>query len=270
MMVATLATASPGAAAEFRRAVAEADVTDILPAIRVPTLVLHRRLESEPPFPGARRLDVEARRLAEAIPNARVVSLEGPDIAAGAGKELTDEIGRFLETPEGAPVPDRVLATILFTDLVGSSERAATLGDHAWRDLLSRHRHAVRTQLRRFRGEEMDTAGDGFFAAFDGPARAIGCAQAVVADANELGLELRVGIHTGECQRDEGKLTGLAVHIGARVAATANAGEVLVSSTVRDLVAGSGIEFAERGEHPLKGIPGAWRLFEALPPRASE
>jgi class 3 adenylate cyclase len=268
MMIATLATASPGAAAEFRRAVADADVTDILPAIRVPTLVLYRKLESEP-FPGARGLEAEARQIAAAIPDAHVVALEGPDHPPAAGPEVTAEVERFLDAPAGPPVPNRVLATILFTDLVGSTELALALGDQAWRELLSRHRDSVRAQLRRFRGEEMDTAGDGFFAAFDGPARAILCAQAIIADANALGVELRAGVHTGECERDDGKLAGLAVHIGARVAASADSGEILVSSTVKDLTAGSGIEFADRGGHQLKGIPNTWRLFQVLARHAS-
>jgi pimeloyl-ACP methyl ester carboxylesterase len=218
MTVASLATASPGSAAEFRRAVAEADIKDILSAIRVPTLVLYRKLQLEP-FPGVRGLEVEARRLAAAIPDAHTVAVEGPDHHPAAGSEVTDEIERFLLAPRAQPVPDRVLATVLFTDLVGSTERAVELGDKSWRDLLSRQREAVRSQLRRFRGEEMDTAGDRVFAAFDGPARAIGCAQAIIADSAELGLQVRAGIHTGECERDEGKLAGIAVHIGARIVA---------------------------------------------------
>jgi class 3 adenylate cyclase len=264
MLVLMRATASPGAAAEFRRALVEADVTNVLPAVRVPTLVLYRKLDKEPRIPASRGLAAEARRLASAIPDAHTVAIPGPDHQPAAGTEVTTEIERFLAAPTGPPVPDRVLATVLFTDLVGSTERALALGDHAWRDLLARHRDAVRAKLGRFRGEEMDTAGDGFFAVFDGPARAIGCARAIVADADEIGLRLRAGVHTGECERDEGKLAGLAVHVGARIAATADPGQVLVSSTVKDLVAGSGIEFADRGEHELKGVPSTWRLFEAL------
>jgi class 3 adenylate cyclase len=263
MTVASLATASPGSAAEFRRAVAEADIKDILSAIRVPTLVLYRKLQLEP-FPGVRGLEAEARRLAAAIPDAHTVAVEGPDHHPAAGSEVTDEIERFLLAPRAQPVPDRVLATVLFTDLVGSTERAVELGDKSWRDLLSRQREAVRSQLRRFRGEEMDTAGDGVFAAFDGPARAIGCAQAIIADSAELGLQVRAGIHTGECERDEGKLAGIAVHMGARIVAQANSKEILVSSTVKDLVAGSNIDFADRGEQALKGIPAKWRLFAVI------
>jgi len=262
--VASLATASPGAAAEFRRAVAEADIKDILSAIRVPTLVLYRKLQVEP-FPAARGLESEARRLADAIPDAHTVAVEGPDHHPAAGSEVADAVERFLLAPRAQPVPDRVLATVLFTDFVGSTEKAVTLGDKAWRDLLSRQREAVRAQLRRFRGEEMDTAGDGLFAAFDGPARAIGCAQAIIADSTELGLEVRAGVHTGECERDERKLAGIAVHIGARIAAEANSKEILVSSTVKDLVAGSNIDFADKGEHALKGIPAKWRLFAIMP-----
>jgi class 3 adenylate cyclase len=263
MTVASLATASPGSAAEFRRAVAEADIKDILSAIRVPTLVLYRKLQLEP-FPGVRGLEAEARRLAAAIPDAHTVAVEGPDHHPAAGSEVTDEIERFLLAPRAQPVPDRVLATVLFTDLVGSTERAVELGDKSWRDLLSRQREAVRSQLRRFRGEEMDTAGDRVFAAFDGPARAIGCAQAIIADSAELGLQVRAGIHTGECERDEGKLAGIAVHMGARIVAQANSKEILVSSTVKDLVAGSNIDFADRGEQALKGIPAKWRLFAVI------
>jgi class 3 adenylate cyclase len=156
---------------------------------------------------------------------------------------------------------DRVLATVLFTDIVGSSKMAATLGDQAWRELLERHHEVVRAQLSRFRGEEVDTAGDGFFASFDGPARAIRCGCAIVSAMPELGLEVRIGLHTGECELVDGKVAGIAVHTGARVAANAKPGEVLVSSTVRDLVAGSGLAFEDRGSHELKGIPGEWRLY---------
>ena len=158
-------------------------------------------------------------------------------------------------------MPDSVLATILFTDIVGSTERAAELGDRAWRDLLARHDAAVRRELARFRGEELDTAGDGFFASFDGPARAIGCAQAIVAAVDELGLRLRAALHTGECELHDGKLAGIAVSIGARAASEGRPGEVLVSSTVKDLVAGSGIEFDDRGPRTFKGVPGGWRLY---------
>jgi class 3 adenylate cyclase len=154
-----------------------------------------------------------------------------------------------------------VLATVLFTDIVGSTERASQLGDRAWRHLLDRHHAVVRRRLTQFRGEEIDTAGDGFFASFDGPGRAIECARTLVGDVRALGLELRVGVHTGECERHDGKLTGIAVPVGARVANAAAPGEVLVSGTVKDLVAGSGVEFEDRGVHELKGVPGEWRLY---------
>jgi class 3 adenylate cyclase len=175
------------------------------------------------------------------------------------------ELEQFLaEVAEGKAwqgEPDRVLATVLFTDIVGSSEKAAALGDRAWRALLERHHDAIRRQLGRFRGHEVDTAGDGFFATFDGPARAIHCACAIRDDLVGLGLEVRSGLHTGECERVGEKVAGIAVHIGARVAAVAQPGEVLVSRTVKDLVAGSDIELHDRGEHKLKGIPGEWQLF---------
>jgi class 3 adenylate cyclase len=162
------------------------------------------------------------------------------------------------------PESDRVLATVLFTDVVGSTERATELGDRAWRDLLERHHAVVRKELERFRGREVDTAGDGFLATFDGPARAIRCARAIRNGLRDVGLDVRAGLHTGECELLGDKVAGVAVHTGARVAAKAPAGEVLVSSTVKDLVAGSGIEFEERGTHVLKGIPGEWRLYAVV------
>ncbi len=174
--------------------------------------------------------------------------------------ELRPRSRAFSSGQEEAPVPDSVLTTVLFTDIVGSTQRAASLGDRAWRDLLARHHASVRRELARFRGQELDTAGDGFFATFDGPARAIRCAQAIVANVGELGLDLRAGLHTGECELHDGKLAGIAVSVGARVAAEAGAGEVLVSSTVKDLVAGSGIEFEHLGARALKGVPGEWTL----------
>ncbi len=172
----------------------------------------------------------------------------------------SDEVERFVAGEPAHVVPETVLATVMFTDIVGSTERVAELGDQAWRELLGEHNALVRRELARYRGEERDTAGDGFFATFDGPARAIRCAQAIVESLRVLGLEVRIGIHAGECERLEGKLGGIAVPIGARIAALAAPGEVLVSSTVKDLVAGSGIEFEDRGVHELKGVPGDWRL----------
>lgn len=241
--------ASPGAAAEFFRMVHDTDVSDVLPTIRVPTLVLYRFGQEA------------ALRVAELIPGAKAVQLPGDAAPVYLGEGAAPEIERFLRGREEAPVPETVLTTVLFTDIVGSTRRAAELGDSAWRDLLARHHAAVRRELTRFRGQELDTAGDGFFATFDGPARAIRCAQAIVAGVGELGLELRAGLHTGECELHDGKPAGIAVNIGARVAAEARPAEVLVSSTVKDLVAGSGIDFEELGTRPLKGIPDEWRLY---------
>jgi class 3 adenylate cyclase len=200
-------------------------------------------------------------RVAELIPGAKAVQLPGDAGPVYLGEGAAPEIERFLQGREETPVPETVLTTVLFTDIVDSTRRAAELGDSAWRDLLARHHAAVRRELQRFRGQELDTAGDGFFATFDGPARAIRCAQAIVTGVGELGLELRAGLHTGECELHDGKPAGIAVNIGARVAAAARPAEVLVSSTVRDLVAGSGIEFEELGARPLKGIPDEWRLY---------
>ena len=176
---------------------------------------------------------------------------------------MTREVEAFLSGREAAPVPDTMLATIMFTDIVGSTERAAKVGDRAWRDLLRDHHTVVRRELARFRGRELDTAGDGFFAIFDGPARAISCARSIVGGLGELDLEVRAGVHTGECELQDGKVTGIAVNIGARVAAAAGPGEVFVSGTVKDLVAGSEIEFQDKGVRELKGVPGEWRLYAA-------
>jgi class 3 adenylate cyclase len=243
--------ASPGAAAEFFRMLHDTDISDVLPTIRVPTLVLYR----------ARRRDASL-RVAELIAGARAVQIPG-DGGAWVGDEVPAEVERFLSGGQEPPVPDSVLTTVLFTDIVRSTERAAELGDRAWRDLLARHHAAVRRQLARFRGQELDTAGDGFFATFDGPARAIRCAQAIINDVGELGLDMRVGLHTGECELHDGKLAGIAVSVGSRVAGEAGPGQVVVSGTVRDLVAGSGIEFEDLGMRALKGIPGEWRLYAA-------
>jgi class 3 adenylate cyclase len=180
----------------------------------------------------------------------------------------SDAIESFLREAWAADAagrePERVLATVLFTDIVGSTERAAALGDRGWRELLERHHALVRAELARAHGREVDTAGDGFFASFDGPARAVRCAMAIVEGVRELGIDVRSGLHTGECELVDGKVSGIAVHTGARVASRAGAGEVLVSSTVKDLVAGSGLEFEERGVHELKGVPGEWRLYAAV------
>jgi class 3 adenylate cyclase len=243
---------SPGAAVEFRRLNMEMDVTDVLPSVHAPTLVLTKERHRDP-----------SRYVAERIPDARLVELpgEGMAIFEHQGVHAAEAIETFLRGEVPAEVPDSVLATILFTDLVGSTERAAELGDRSWQELLAKHHALVRRELARFRGEERDTAGDGFFATFDGPARAIRAAQAIIGGVRELGLEIRAGVHTGECELHDGKIAGIAVSTGARVAAAAGAGEVLVSSTVKDLVVGSEVEFADRGTHELKGVPGEWRLF---------
>jgi class 3 adenylate cyclase len=252
--------ASPGAAAALVRMNASIDVRHVLPTIRMPTLVVHRT--------GDRAVDVRSGRLiAERIPGARLVELPGNDHYPVIEPErFLSEVEQFLTGlwREGAwdePEQDRVLATVLFTDIVDSTRMTAELGDAGWRELLSDHHALVRRQLSRFRGRELDTAGDGFFASFDGPARAIRCACAISDSVRELGIEVRAGLHTGECELIDGKVGGIAVHIGARVAAEARPGEVLVSSTVKDLVAGSNLEFAERGVTELKGVPGAWQLF---------
>jgi class 3 adenylate cyclase len=204
------------------------------------------------------------RLLAERIPNARYVELSGADHLPFVGEnsnQILDEMAQFL-TGKWRPIETEcVLATVLFTDIVESSKRAAELGDRGWRDLLERHHSLVRGELNRFRGKEVDTAGDGFFATFDGPARGIRCACAIRDAVPSLDLKIRAGLHTGECEVMEDKVSGIAVHIGARVMEKADPGEVFVSSTVKDLVAGSGLQFNDRGKHKLKGIPGEWRIF---------
>jgi class 3 adenylate cyclase len=244
--------ASPAAAAEFWRMTIETDITEILGSIHVPTLVMYR----------ADHKDV-AEYVATRIPGSRSLQLPGTGYAIWdeQGEDTAGAIVHFVRGEAPREIPDSVLATVLFTDIVGSSEHAARLGDRAWRDLLERHHGAVRAELARHRGVEVDTAGDGFFCRFDGPARAISCARAIVQASASLGLQVRAGIHTGECEVAGPKITGLAVHVGARVAAAAAPGEVLVSGTVKDLVAGSGFLFDDRGERELKGIPGGWRLY---------
>ncbi len=244
--------ASPAVAYAMNRAWADTDLRDMLPAVRVPTLVLYRECYYEP-F----SLD-----FAQRIPSALATRISCPDPwGIFLSPEVPDELERFVAGESAPDVPDTVLATLLFTDIVASTERAAALGDRAWRELLDRHHALVRRELTRFRGEEKDTAGDGFFATFDGPARAIRCAQSVVDGVRDIGLDVRAGVHTGECEIHEGKVAGIAVSIGARVAAQAGPGEVLVSQTVKDLVAGSGLEFGERGEQELKGVSGTWGLY---------
>jgi len=249
-------SASPGAAVALNRMNAQIDTRSVLPTIRVPTLVIQRA--------GDREVNAaEERWIASQIPDAKYVELAGDDHLPWLGDSdaLLDEVEEFLTGIRRGPDPDRILATVLFTDIVGSTERAAELGDRRWRELLAAHHATVRHQLEHWRGQEIDTAGDGFLASFDGPARAIRCACAIRDQVRTLGLEIRAGLHTGECERVGVKLVGLAVQTGARVAARAGPSEVLVSRTVKDLVAGSGIEFEARGTHSLKGVPGEWELF---------
>lgn len=251
-------SASPGAAATLLRMNSQVDTRHVLPAIRVPTLVLQRTDD--------RDVTVEENRwVAEQIPGARFVELPGDAHILWAGDQdaMLGEIEEFLTGTRPDPEPDRVLSTVLFTDIVDSTRRATDLGDRQWHELVDEHHARVRRQLGHFRGREIDTAGDGFFASFDGPARAIRAACAIRESVQSLGIEIRAGLHTGECELMQEKIGGIAVNTGARVAAKAGPGEVLVSSTVKDLVAGSGIEFEDRGEHDLKGV-GAWRLYSVV------
>jgi class 3 adenylate cyclase len=240
---------SPAAAVDFARMAIATDITGVLGSIRVSTLVLHRRSERD-----------QARYVADRIPRATVVELGGEKRWLYAD-DAADALLSFLRGEDMPRVPDSVLATVLFTDLVGSTEHAARLGDRAWRDVLTHHHADVRRELSRYRGEEVDTAGDGFFCRFDGPARAIACARSIVDRAKEHDLDVRSGIHTGECEIVGEKIAGIAVVTGARISSLAMPGEVLVSSTVKDLVAGSGFGFEDRGEHVLKGVPGTWNLY---------
>jgi len=253
-------SATPTGAVATLRFGAETDVRHVLPAIAVPTLIVHRTGDALVPV-------ALGRHLADHVPGARMVELPGDFHIGGlpnANDDLFDVVEEFLTgVPAGGHTDvDRVLATVLFTDIVGSTERAAALGDRRWREALDAHDAAVRRELARYSGRELKTTGDGFLAAFDGPARAIRCARAIVAAARPLGLEVRAGLHTGECESRGDDLSGLAVHIGARVAGLAGSGEVLVTSTVRDLVIGAGLEFGDRGEHELRGVPGRWRVLE--------
>ena len=254
-------SASPGAAVALTRMNRESDVRGILGAIRVPTLVLNR-IGDHPHIVGG------SQYLAQYIPQAEHIEFPGVEHAISAGNTVAvlDEIERFLRASWDTHLheesePERVLSTVLFTDIVGSTAKAAELGDRGWRELLSEHHTVIRRELARGRGRELDTAGDGFFASFDGPARAIRCASRISEEVKQLGIDIRAGLHTGECEVIDGKVGGIAVHIGARVASQAGPGEVLVSSTVKDLVAGAGIEFSDRGAVELKGVPGEWRLF---------
>ncbi len=252
-------SASPGDAAALLRMNSEIDVRAVLPTISVPTLIMHHT--------GDLDADVEEGRwIAGQIPGAKFVELPGEDHLPWVGDQdrVLEETERFLTGGLAPAEPDRILATILVTDIVGSTERAAELGDRAWSELLDRHHSIVREQLRAFRGDEIDTAGDGFLATFDGPGRAIRAALAIRDRLLDGEIRVRCGLHTGECERLEGKIAGIAVHVAARIADTAEPGEIRVSGTVRDLVAGSGIEFSDRGTAALKGVPGEQLLFAVV------
>ncbi|MBA2792676.1 MAG: adenylate/guanylate cyclase domain-containing protein [Thermoleophilaceae bacterium] len=251
-------SASPGTIRRINELIGCLDVRHVLPSIRVPTLVMHRRDDSF--------LDVRhSRYLADHIPGARYAELEGSDsmFSVGDSESVLGEIEEFLTGARHEREPDRVLATVMFTDIVGSTSHAAKLGDAGWRSLLGRHDDLVRRQVQRHRGRWIKSTGDGVLATFDGPARAVRAATAIEAGVRDLGLQIRAGLHTGECEVIDEDVGGLAVHIGARVMGMAGAGEVLVSSTVKDLVVGSGIDFEARGMHELRGIPGEWGLFAA-------
>jgi class 3 adenylate cyclase len=249
----------PGTAVTFIRLLFEYDVRDVLPSLRLPVLVL--ATEGSP----GNWLVAQARATAELIPGAELRTL--PARASRLwDPAVVDELLAFCGVDRPPPELDTVLLTVLFTDIVGSTERQAALGDRGWRDLVQRHHALVRESLGRWRGVENDTAGDGFYASFDGPARAVRCAQEVSRRVRDLGIEIRAGVHTGECEVLDGKHAGLTVSIGARIAATAGASEVLVSRTVKDLTAGSGLVFDDAGEHELKGVPGRWRLYRAAAP----
>jgi class 3 adenylate cyclase len=252
-------SASPGTEELFEKVTGTFDIRDVLPAIHVPTLVLHRTDERDIP--------VEAGRdLADRIPGARFVEVPGIDAYPWAGDQdpLLAEVRAFVTGSRPAEASGRVLATVMFTDIVDSTRRAVELGDARWKALLGRHHDVVRAELERHRGSEVDTAGDGFLATFDGPARAVRCAVAITQAVRNLGIDVRVGVHTGEIELDGDDVRGIAVHIGARVASLAGSGEVLVSSTVKDLVAGSGLTFQDRGKHELKGVPDRWHLYRVV------
>lgn len=249
--------ASPAAATALMRMNRQIDISDILPTIRVPTLIIHRTEDATISVEGGRFL-------AEHIPGASYMELPGKDHLPWIGDnadEIADAIEEFLTGSRPLVTIDRVLATVLFTDIVGSTEKAAALGDRRWRDLLDNHHTTIRRNLTRFRGHEVKTTGDGILATFDGPARGVRCACAIADEVRPLGIDIRAGLHTGECEMMDHDVGGIAVHIGARVASLAGAGEVLVSSTVKDLVAGSGLRFGDRGIQNLKGVPGEWHIY---------
>ena len=253
------ASASPGSIVTLMLANYELDVRHLLPSVRVPTLILHRTGDALVPVAAGRYL-------AEHIPGARYVEIPGMDhlVLDNATQDvIADEIEEFMTGVRPAPEPDRVLATVLFTDIVGSTGHASAIGDRKWVDLLESHNELAKREIGRFRGRAVKSTGDGVLATFDGPGRAVRCAQAISSGVNDLGIKVRAGLHTGECELLGADVGGIAVHIAARVAALAGADEVFVSSTVKDLVAGSGIQFEARGSHALKGVPGEWALFRA-------
>jgi class 3 adenylate cyclase len=250
------AAASPGTARQYAQLALEADTRGVLPGVRARTLVIHR--SRDPLVP-----EWESREVADLIPEARFVSLEGQGTYPWMDDTgpLLDELAEFLTGHAAAPVPDTVLTTVLFTDIVGSTEAAQRLGDEAWNELLESHDDAIRRQVRRFDGRQVKDLGDGFMVTFDGPARALRCARACVEAARSVGVTIRTGLHIGECLRRGDDLGGVAVHVAARVSGLAEGGEVLCSSVVKDLVIGSGLAFEDRGEHALKGVEGSWRLY---------
>jgi pimeloyl-ACP methyl ester carboxylesterase/class 3 adenylate cyclase len=250
--------ATPGTAAALMRIALSVDIRHVLPSVRVPTLVVHRTDDHFSPV-------AHGRYLAEHIPGAELVELPGVDhpFFVGDSDAVIDEIEAFVTGNRPLPKVDRVLATVLFVDIVGSTQQAVALGDSAWRDRLEAYLAMARRQLDRFAGQEIDTAGDGLFASFDGPARAVTCATTIREAAGRMGIEVRAGLHAGECELIAGKIGGVTVHVAARVAALSEPGEVLVSRTIKDLVAGSGIRFEERGSHALKGLPDPWSLYRA-------
>ncbi len=249
---------SPGSAMAFHRMMMEADVADVLPAVRVPTRVLFASDKRGPAEYFARHIPAAELRELPTMQDEFIWTDDETYETAMAS------IRGFVTELHPREVTDRILATLLFTDIVGSTERAAELGDRGWADLLSAHHARARAELARYRGREVDTAGDGFLVAFDGPGRAVRCAQAIATSVRDLGIQIRAGVHTGEVELDGDAVRGIAVHIGARVASMAGPSEVLVSSTVKDLVAGSGLAFEDRGEHELRGVPDRWHLFRAV------
>jgi class 3 adenylate cyclase len=257
------ASVRPGTVGHYFRQGMVSNVRDVVPAIKAPTLLLYRTDDQVVPIEFGREL-------ATLIPGARLVELRGADhlVFVGDTDVLVDEIEEFLTGTRGGSDPDRVIATLVFTDIVGSTRMAAEVGDRRWRDILDEHHDLIRRELERFKGREFHTTGDGFLATFDSPARAVRFGHSMVSAVASLGLEIRIGVHTGEVDLRGADVGGLAVHIAARVAALAGPGEVLVSSTVRDLLVGTGVEFESRGEHELKGVPDAGRLFAAKPDRA--